>query len=115
MWGMHCEETTGTCVSSTRQRLDVGLPVPSSQRLRLKTHSQNSAQTYVPGKCRGNFLVVVSGSKRLDFCAFTLILVLSILLCWGMKETKTVNNSAPACPAAAAVLTNTMYSNLRIA
>ena len=39
--------------------------------------------------------MVVSGSKRLDFCAFTLILVLSVLLCWGMKETKTVNNCAP--------------------
>ena len=44
--------------------------------------------------CRGNFLIIVSGGKRLDFAAFTLILVLSVLLCWGMKETKTVNNSA---------------------
>ena len=41
---------------------------------------------------RGNFLVIVSGGKRLDFAAFVLILVLSVLLCWGMKETKTVNN-----------------------
>ena len=42
--------------------------------------------------CRGNFLVIVSGGKRLDFAAFVLILTLSVLLCWGMKETKTVNN-----------------------
>ena len=45
--------------------------------------------------CRGNFLVIVSGGKRLDFAAFVLILVLSVLLCWGMKETKTVNNGPP--------------------
>lgn len=29
----------------------------------------------------------------LDFWAFGLILVLSVLLCWGIKETKTFNNS----------------------
>jgi len=52
--------------------------------------------------CRGNFLVIVSGGKRLDFAAFVLILVLSVLLCWGMKETKTVNNGPAPQPLAIA-------------
>lgn len=58
---------------------------------------------YPPELCRGNFLVIVSGGKRLDFAAFVLILVLSVLLCWGMKETKTVNNGPPPGPSRSTV------------
>lgn len=39
-----------------------------------------------------DFLYVISGGYRLDFIAFGLILLLTVLLTWGMKETKTVNN-----------------------
>lgn len=35
---------------------------------------------------------VVRGGYTLDFWAFGLVLALSVLLCWGIRETKTVNN-----------------------
>lgn len=45
--------------------------------------------------CRDNFLLVNKGSLQIDFVAFGLCLILTILLMWGMKETKTANNSEP--------------------
>jgi APA family basic amino acid/polyamine antiporter len=38
------------------------------------------------------FFDVEGANHTLDFWAFGLILVLSLLLCWGIKETKTFNN-----------------------
>lgn len=35
---------------------------------------------------------MVKGGYTLDFWAFGLVLLLSLLLCWGIKETKTFNN-----------------------
>ena len=40
-----------------------------------------------------DFFEVYARGYTLDFWAFGLVLVLSVLLCWGIKETKTVNNS----------------------
>ena len=48
-------------------------------------------------RCRDNFLIIVSGSRRLDFGAMGLTLVITLLLIWGIKETKTFNNSAHQC------------------
>jgi hypothetical protein len=42
-----------------------------------------------------DYFVVQSGSYQLDFWAFGLCIAFSLLLCWGMKETKTFNNGAP--------------------
>jgi hypothetical protein len=42
-----------------------------------------------------DFFAVNARGYVLDFWAFGLILVLSLLLCWGIKETKTFNNGAP--------------------
>ena len=36
----------------------------------------------------------MSGSRRLDFGAMGLTLAITLLLIWGIKETKTANNSA---------------------
>lgn len=38
------------------------------------------------------FFDVAGANHVLDFWAFGLILALSVLLCWGIKETKTFNN-----------------------
>lgn len=40
-----------------------------------------------------NFLYVRSGGQQMDFVAFGLIMILTVLLMWGMREAKTVNNS----------------------
>ena len=42
--------------------------------------------------CRANFLYVNKGGQQLDFVAFGLCAGLSVLLMWGMKESKRVNN-----------------------
>ena len=41
------------------------------------------------------FFDVAARGYILDFWAFGLVLVLSLLLCWGIKETKMFNNGAP--------------------
>ncbi len=45
-----------------------------------------------PGLQDPTYFDVVSGGYTLNFWAFGLVLVLSLLLCWGIRETKTVNN-----------------------
>jgi amino acid transporter len=40
-----------------------------------------------------NYFDVISSGYTLDFWAFGLVLALSLLLCWGIKETKNVNNA----------------------
>lgn len=52
---------------------------------------------YLAALCNKNdnldFFLVKSGGHNLDFMAFGLVLLLMLLLVWGIKETKSFNNS----------------------